>query len=101
MPVDPALGPWIRSSRTAARLTLEQVGEAAGVHASCVQGLEVRGKALSEAVLRRIASKLGLDGDEVVVRAGIVPGDVAAWITAEHTRIRAVRELMAARGVGP
>ena len=96
--VDPTLGSWIRAARQAAkpRLTLERLGEAAGVDPSAIHALETRCKPLREATMRRIAARLGLDVDELLVRSGIVPEDVVAWLTAGgRARISAVRAPMA------
>jgi transcriptional regulator with XRE-family HTH domain len=91
------LGEWVRGARQAIRpkLTLEALAEAAGVKTSAIHALETQSKPLAEGPLLKVAARLGLSADELLLRAGLVPGDVVAWLQAKPERLRAVRALMA------
>lgn len=62
----PELGEAIRRARRAARLSQEQLAEESGVHWTYLSEIETSKVSPSIAVLRRIASALGMQAWELV-----------------------------------
>ena len=76
-------GAYIREQRDAKGMSLRELAKAAGVSPTFMSKVETENWKPKEEKLRKIAQILGLDGDDLVARAGRVPSDLAEIIK-EH-----------------
>lgn len=80
------------------KMSLSEVAGACGISPSHLSRIE-RGdtsRVPSEALARRIAKRLGLDADAVLVASGRIPGDVEKYLVRTPGAIERVREMMRA-----
>ncbi|MEN9784791.1 MAG: hypothetical protein RLZZ299_55 [Pseudomonadota bacterium] len=91
----PAFGPWLRQMRQARGLRQQELADHLGVSAAHLSRVESGEKRLSEEALARVAGMLGMDPDEVALRAGVVPPSLRELIVQrpEAFRAWAAREL--------
>jgi transcriptional regulator with XRE-family HTH domain len=89
-------GRWLRQTREGQQVGLRALAEKMGISPTFLSRVETGAEPCppAEPHLRVAATVLGVDADEVVVRARGCPVDVAGWLQAEPTRIHAVRRLM-------
>ena len=66
-------GSWLRSQRASRGFSQQEFADHLGVSAAHVSRVESGEKRLSEQGLERAASLLGVDPDELSIRAGVVP----------------------------
>jgi transcriptional regulator with XRE-family HTH domain len=76
-------GAYIRDNREAQGMSLRDLAKAAGVSPTFMSKVETENWKPKEEKLRKIAQVLGLDGSDLVARAGRVPSDLAEIIK-EH-----------------
>lgn len=89
-------GPWLRRHREARGIGLRAMAARMGVSPTFLSRTERErcDATPAEDHLRLAAATLGLDGDDVVIRAGKVPADVREWLIAAPERVAAVRAMM-------
>jgi transcriptional regulator with XRE-family HTH domain len=76
-------GAYIRGHREARGMSLRDLAKAAGVSPTFMSKVETEDWKPKEEKLRKIAQVLGLDGADLVARAGRVPSDLSDIIK-EH-----------------
>jgi transcriptional regulator with XRE-family HTH domain len=96
-PSGATLGQQIRDARVAAGLSLRALARQLEVAPSYMNDIENDRRVPSEAVLRRIASELGLDADLLLAAAGRVGEGARQYIRAEPTAGVLFRRLSDAR----
>ncbi len=69
-------GDWFRTHRQARGMSQQILGDLLGLSRSYLSRVESGRNNLSEATLHKLASVLDLDPTEVLLRAGVVPGDL-------------------------
>lgn len=70
-------GAYIRGHREAMGMSLRDLAKAAGVSPTFMSKVETEDWKPKEEKLRKIAKLLGLDGDDLVARAGRVPSELS------------------------
>jgi GTP cyclohydrolase I len=90
-----AFGAWLRQQRQARGLRQQEVADHLGISAAHLSRVESAEKRLSEEGIARVAGPLGIDPDEVALRAGVVPPSLRDLIVQrpEAFRAWAAREL--------
>lgn len=86
---DVAFGPWLRQARAARGFSQQALADHLGVSAAHLSRVESGEKRLSEQAIERAASLLGLDPDEVSIRAGVVPSALLALLQRRPAAFRA------------
>jgi GTP cyclohydrolase I len=88
-PEAPSFGGWLRQQRAARNFRQQELADHLGVSASFLSRVENDEKGLSEVALGRLAELLGLDPDEVMLRAGLVPEQLRALFAKDPRRVLA------------
>ncbi|MED5370932.1 MAG: helix-turn-helix transcriptional regulator [Myxococcota bacterium] len=81
-------GVWLKRQRQARAFSQQELAGHLGVSAAHLSRVETGEKRLSADALQRAADLLGLDGDLVALRAGIVPPELLAVITRDPGAFR-------------
>jgi GTP cyclohydrolase I len=76
-------GSWLKSQRTARKISQQVLAERLGTSASFLSRVESGEKRLSEALLAQLAGVMGMDPTAVQLRGGVVPSDLLHTITAD------------------
>lgn len=87
------LGEFIRSYRQHRGLTLGQVARKTGLSVPFLSDLEL-GRRPGTTRLAEISAAIGCDPDEMMLAAGVVPPDIAKWITGDRAIVEMLRRMM-------
>jgi GTP cyclohydrolase I len=88
-PAEPtSFGQWLRHTRTNRGFTQQDLAEALQVSAAHLSRVESGEKHLSEPCLNRLAEVLGMEADDVLLRAGVVPDRYRSAVAADPEGFR-------------
>lgn len=94
-------GPYIREQRDAKGMSLRELAKAAGVSPTFMSKVETENWKPKEEKLRKIAQVLGIDGADLVARAGRVPSDLSDIIKEHGARPGVEALLRTTKGFTP
>lgn len=77
-------------------MSLRELARQSKLSPSFLSGLErgTRTALPSDASIKRLANALGADADELTLKCGRLPAEVARWLVEDPARVRAVRAQM-------
>jgi transcriptional regulator with XRE-family HTH domain len=87
------LATMIRKARERSRLSLRRVAELASCSPSHLSRLETGQLAPSRKLLLRLSGVLGLDFDVMQIAMGIIPDDLAEWLTSNPRAMSKLRRM--------
>lgn len=83
----------IRNARVRSRLSLRRVAELASCSPSHLSRLETGQLTPSRKLLLRLSGVLGLDFDVMQIAMGIIPDDLAEWLTSNPRAMSKLRRM--------